>query len=51
MDRTARFGHLLAADMACGVDNPLIADTESLGQPQRLPPPPFLGLGVRLGER
>jgi glycine/D-amino acid oxidase-like deaminating enzyme len=44
-------GGLLAADMACGVDNPLIADMESLGRPQRLPPPPFLGLGVRLRER
>jgi glycine/D-amino acid oxidase-like deaminating enzyme len=42
---------LLAADMACGVDNPLIADMESLGQPQALPPQPFLGLGVRLRQR
>jgi glycine/D-amino acid oxidase-like deaminating enzyme len=39
---------LLAADMACGVDNPLIADMESLGRPDKLPPQPFLGFGVRL---
>lgn len=41
-------GGLLAADMACGVDNPLIADMESLGQPSLLPPRPFLDLGVRV---
>ena len=35
----------------CGIDNPLIADMQSLGQPQRLPPPPFLGLGVHLRSR
>lgn len=40
-------GGLLAADMACGIDNPLIADMESLGQPQKLPPQPFMGIGVR----
>ena len=40
-------GGLLAADMACGRDNPLIADMESLGAPSRLPPRPFLDLGVR----
>ena len=44
-------GGLLAADMACGIDNPLIADMQSLGQPQRLPPQPFLGLGVHLRSR
>lgn len=44
-------GGPLAADLACGVGNPLIADMESLGQPQRLPPQPFLGIGVRLRER
>jgi len=44
-------GGLLAADMACGIDNPLIADMESLGEPEPLPPQPFLGLGVRLRER
>jgi len=38
---------LLAADMACGEDNSLISDMESLGSPQRLPPRPFLDLGVR----
>jgi glycine/D-amino acid oxidase-like deaminating enzyme len=42
---------LLAADLACGVDNPLIADMESLGRPARLPPRPFLDLGVRLRSR
>ena len=30
----------LAADLACGQDNPLIADMESLGAPSRLPPRP-----------
>lgn len=39
---------LLAADMACGVGNPLIADMESLGQPSPLPPRPILDVGVRL---
>ena len=38
---------LLAADMACGRDNPLIEDMLSLGVPSRVPPQPFLGLGVR----
>jgi glycine/D-amino acid oxidase-like deaminating enzyme len=40
-------GGLLAADLACGRDNPLIADMASLGQPSTLPPRPFLDLGVR----
>ena len=40
-------GGILAADLACGEDNPLIADMESLGTPDRLPPRPFLDLGVR----
>ncbi|MFS2013023.1 NAD(P)/FAD-dependent oxidoreductase [Azospirillum sp. CT11-132] len=40
-------GGVLAADMACGEDNPLIADMESLGAPTGLPPRPFLDLGVR----
>ena len=38
---------MLAADMACGEDNPLIADMETLGAPSRLPPRPFLDIGVR----
>ena len=38
---------LLAADLACSRDNPLISDLQSLGTPNRLPPQPFLGLGVR----
>ncbi len=38
---------VLVADLACGIDNPLIADIEALGQPNRVPPEPFLGLGVR----
>ena len=40
-------GGRLAADMACGVDNPMIADMESLGEPDKLPPRPFLDIGVR----
>jgi len=41
-------GGLLAADMACGLDNPLIRDMQALGRPDRLPPQPFLDLGVRM---
>lgn len=41
------FGGLLAADFACGQDNPLISDMLDLGQPTPLPPRPFLDLGVR----
>ena len=40
---------ILAADLACSRDNPLLADMEALGTPARLPPTPFLGLGVRVG--
>ncbi|MEM7170326.1 MAG: FAD-binding oxidoreductase [Pseudomonadota bacterium] len=40
-------GGILAADMACGEDNPLIADMETLGQPDKLPPRPLLDIGVR----
>ncbi len=40
-------GGILAADMACGKDNPLIAHMESLGTPDTLPPRPFLDIGVR----
>lgn len=39
-------GGLLAADLACGIDNPLIADMMSLGRPSRLPPRPLLDCGV-----
>jgi glycine/D-amino acid oxidase-like deaminating enzyme len=39
---------LLAADLACGADNPLIADIQSLGTPAALPPRPFLDIGVRV---
>lgn len=38
---------LLAADMACGRENPLIEDMQGLGVPSRVPPQPFVGLGVR----
>ena len=38
---------LLAADLACGRDNPLLADMQGLGVPSALPPAPVLGLGVR----
>lgn len=41
------FGGILAADMATGRDNPLIKDMLSLGEPDTLPPQPFLGMGVR----
>ena len=41
------FGGMLAADMATGRDNPLIDDALSLGEPSRLPPRPFLDIGVR----
>ncbi len=41
------FGGILAADMATDRDNPLIADMQSLGAPNMLPPRPFLDLGVR----
>lgn len=41
------FGGILAADMATGRENPLIADMQSLGEPEMLPPRPFLDLGVR----
>ena len=40
-------GGILAADMACGVDNELITDMEGLGTPDKLPPRPFLDIGVR----
>jgi glycine/D-amino acid oxidase-like deaminating enzyme len=40
-------GGMLAADMACGIDNELIGFMQSLGEPNRLPPQPFLDLGVR----
>ena len=38
---------ILAADMATGQDNPLIADMEDQGTPVPLPPAPFCDLGVR----
>ena len=38
---------VLAADMATGQDNPLIADMEDQGRPAPLPPEPFCDLGVR----
>jgi glycine/D-amino acid oxidase-like deaminating enzyme len=37
---------LLAADLANGRDNPMIADLEDLGKPDKLPPRPFLDIGV-----
>ncbi len=40
-------GGMLAADMACGVDNELIGYMQSLGEPSRLPIKPFLGIGVK----
>ena len=35
------------ADLASGVDNPLIADMQALGQPNYVPPRPLLDLGVK----
>jgi len=40
-------GGMLAADMACGVDNELIGYMQSLGEPSKLPFEPLLGIGVR----
>lgn len=39
-------GGMLAADLACGIDNPLIAEFEALGTPQMLPPRPLLDAGA-----
>ncbi len=41
------FGGILAADMATERENPLIEDMQSLGEPNPLPPRPFLDIGVR----
>jgi glycine/D-amino acid oxidase-like deaminating enzyme len=38
---------MLAADLAAGRDNPLVADLAGLGIPSRLPPRPLLDLGVQ----
>jgi glycine/D-amino acid oxidase-like deaminating enzyme len=40
-------GGMLAADMACGIDNELIGFMQSLGEPDKLPIEPLLGIGVR----
>jgi glycine/D-amino acid oxidase-like deaminating enzyme len=40
-------GGMLAADMACGIDNELIGYMQSLGEPNLLPIRPLLGIGVR----
>ena len=40
-------GGILAADMATGRENELIADMQSLGSPSALPPRPVLDIGVR----
>lgn len=40
-------GGVLAADMACGEDNELIGFMQSLGNPDKVPPRPFLDIGVR----
>lgn len=37
----------LLADFAAGQDNPLIADMQALGEPNRMPPRPLLDLGIR----
>jgi len=41
------FSGVLAADLACGRENPQIPDMFSLGEPELLPPRPFLDIGVR----
>ena len=41
------FGGILAADMATERENPLIDDMLTLGEPNPLPPRPFLDVGVR----
>lgn len=41
------FSGSLAAEMALGEDHPMIADMATLGEPNMLPPRPFLDLGVR----
>ncbi|MNH42163.1 hypothetical protein D3C79_1038100 [compost metagenome] len=38
---------LTLADLACGVENALIADMQDLGEPQKLPPRPLLDIGVK----
>ena len=38
----------LTADIACGVDNPLINDIESIGTPSRRPPRPFFDVGFAI---
>jgi len=43
----ATIAGMLAADLACAVDNPLIGDIEGLGRPRSLPPRPVLDVGVR----
>ena len=40
-------GGLLAADLACGQDNPLISDMQSLGKPTNLPARPLVEIGAR----
>ena len=40
-------GGLLAADMSCGVDNPLIPDMEALGSPIQLLARPLVEVGAR----
>ena len=40
-------GGMLAADLACGIDNELIGFMHSLGAPDKLPPRPFLDIGVK----
>jgi len=36
----------LAADLACGIANPLIGDMMSFGEPAKLPPRPLLDIGA-----
>jgi len=39
---------LLSADLACGIDNPLITDIQALGTPDDLPARPIVEMGARV---
>ncbi len=43
----ATIGGMLVADLACGVENPLLNDIQSLGEPQALPSLPFVDVGIK----
>ena len=45
---TGTISGLLAADLACDRDNPLLEDIAQLGTPSRRPPRPFFDIGLRV---